>query len=174
MTRRTRHALGFVVLALVLAAPAAARAQQTVIFVRHAERADGGAPAGAQMSATPADPLLSAAGQARAEKLATMLRDAGIKAIYVTEFHRTQDTAKPLASRLHLDVQTVAARETAALVATIKAAHARDVVLVVGHSNTLPDAIKAFGGPAVTIKDDEYDAIFVLNPATGTLTLIRY
>ncbi|HEX5069670.1 MAG TPA: phosphoglycerate mutase family protein [Vicinamibacterales bacterium] len=175
MTQRTRQGLWFAVLALVLAMPAAARAQETVIFVRHAERADGGAGArtGA-MSAAPADPLLSAAGQARAQKLATVLRDANIKAIYATEFHRTQDTAKPLASKLRLDVQAIPARDTAALVVSIKAAHAKDVVLVVGHSNTLPDAIKAFGGPAVTIGDDEYDAIFVLNPVTGTLTLIRY
>jgi broad specificity phosphatase PhoE len=126
------------------------------------------------MAGSTADPLLSAAGQARAEKLATMLRDAGIKAIYASEFHRTQDTAKPLAAKLHLDVQTMAAGDTAALVAAIKSTHSKDVVLVVGHSNTLPDAIKAFGGPAVTIRDDEYDAMFVLTPSTGTVTLIRY
>lgn len=167
--------LACVALALVLAIPAAARAQQTVIFVRHAERADAGAgvPTGG-MSTAPADPLLSAAGQARAERLATMLRDADIKAIYATEFHRTQDTAKPLAAKLHLEVQIVPASDTAKLVSTTKATHAKDVVLVVGHSNTLPGAIKAYGGPAVTIRDDEYDAIFVLNPSTGTLTLIRY
>jgi hypothetical protein len=37
-----------------------------------------------------------------------------------------------------------------------------------------PAAIKALGGPAVTMRDDEYDAIYVLNPATGACTLIRY
>jgi broad specificity phosphatase PhoE len=170
---RIRHRIVLAAIAASFWLPAAAHAQQTVIFVRHAERADGGANSGA-MAGAPADPLLSAAGRARAERLATMLRDAGIKAIYATEFHRTQDTAKPLASTLHLTVQTVAAKDTAVLVATIKKEHARDVVLVVGHSNTLPDAIKALGGPAVTIADDEYDAIFVLNPASGALTLIRY
>jgi broad specificity phosphatase PhoE len=172
MTRSRSHRLA-IALALALAVPATAYAQQTVILVRHAERADAGAPAGAMAGST-ADPLLSAAGQARAEKLATMLRDAGIKAIYATEFHRTQDTAKPLAAKLHLDVQTMAAGDTAALVAAIKSTHSKDIVLVVGHSNTLPDAIKAFGGPAVTIRDDEYDAMFVLIPSTGTVTLIRY
>ena len=164
--------LALAVFALLVGAPGVARAQQTLIFVRHAERADAGAPSA--MSTAPADPLLSALGQARAERLAMMLRDSGIKAIYATEFHRTQDTAAPLASKLHLTVQTVPASDTAALVAKIKGDHARDVVLVVGHSNTLPDAIKAFGGPPVTIGDQEYDAIFVLNPASGTLTLIRY
>jgi len=153
--------------------PVAAQAQQMVIFVRHAERADGGTGTGA-MTGAPADPLLSAAGQARAEKLAAMLADAGIKAIYATEFHRTQDTGKPLASKLGLKVETVAASDTAALAAKIRTDHARDVVLVIGHSNTVPAAIKAIGGPAVTMRDDEYDAMFVLSPATGGFTVIRY
>jgi hypothetical protein len=47
-------------------------------------------------------------------------------------------------------------------------------VLIVGHSNTIPEAIKAFGGPGVKIADDEYSAIYVLSPATGAITLIRY
>jgi len=173
MTATPYRSLAAVAFVMLLALPKVAHAQQTVIFVRHAERADAGAPAGA-MSAAPADPLLSAAGQARAERLATMLRDSGIKAIYATEFHRTQDTARPLASRLNLTVQNIPAKDTAALVAKVKADHARDVVLVVGHSNTVPDLIKAFGGPVVTIGDEEYDAIFILNPASGALTLIRY
>lgn len=170
MSVKTTLVAAFVAALLV---PIAAQAQQMVIFVRHAERADGGAgmtPAGG----APADPLLSAAGQARAEKLATMLADAGIKAIYATEFHRTQDTGKPLASKLGLKVESIAANDTAALVARIRADHARDVVLVIGHSNTLPAAIKAMGGPAITMRDDEYDAIFVLNPSTGGFTLFRY
>jgi broad specificity phosphatase PhoE len=160
-------------LALLVLAPAAAAAQSLVIFVRHAERADGGAQAQA-MTSKPADPLLSAAGEARAAKLAMMLADAGIKAIYASEFRRTQDTGKPLAAKLGLSVQAVAARDAAVLVAKIKAEHPRDVVLVIGHSNTIPEAIKAFGGPAVKMGDDEYNAIYVFAPSTGALTLIRY
>jgi broad specificity phosphatase PhoE len=163
------------VVAIVLAAllvPAVASAQQTIIFVRHAERADGGA--GAGMGAAPADPALSAAGEARAARLAAMLADAGIKAIVATEFRRTQDTGKPLAAKLGLTVEVVPAKDTAGLVAMVKRDHASDVVLVIGHSNTLPDLIKAFGGRAITMRDDEYDALYVLSPGTGALTLIRY
>ena len=122
----------------------------------------------------PADPLLSAAGEARAQKLATMLADSGIKAIFATEFQRTQDTGKPLAAKLGLTVQSIPARTPPALVAKLKTDHAKDVVLVIGHSNTMPAAIKAFGGPAITMRDDEYDAMYVFNPATGAVTLIRY
>jgi broad specificity phosphatase PhoE len=145
-----------------------------IVFVRHAERADGGAGAGAMTSPAPADPLLSAAGQARAARLAGMLTDAGIKGIYATEFHRTQDTGKPLAAKLGIPVQSIPANDTAALVAAIRKDHAKDVVLVIGHSNTVPVLIKAFGGPAITMRDDEYDAMYVLQPATGAWTVIRY
>jgi hypothetical protein len=169
---RARTLIAVALLAL-LVVPAVAHAQQTVIFVRHAERADGGATTMAP-GAPPADPLLSAAGQARAAKLATMLADAGIKGIYATEFRRTQDTGKPLATKLGLTVQAIAGKDTAGLVAKVKAQNAKDVVLVIGHSNTVPDAIKAFGGPVVTMRDDEYDAMYILTPATGAITLIRF
>lgn len=163
-----------VALTLVLAsAPTIALAQQTVFVVRHAERADGGAPSGA-MAGAPADPPLSAVGEARAAKLATMLADAGIKAIYATEFRRTQDTAKPLAAKLNLKVEVMPSKDTAALVAKIKREHPNDVVLVVGHSNTVPEIVKAFTGKVVTMSDEEYTAMFVLTPAAGTIALIRW
>jgi broad specificity phosphatase PhoE len=159
-----------IALVVLLLAPSLASAQQLVIVVRHAERADGGA-----MSATKqTDPLLSGEGEARAKRLATMLRESGIAAIYATEYKRTQDTAKPIAERLGLKVQSHKAQDTAGLVAMLKAAHAKDVVLVVGHSNSMPDVIKALGGPAIKIPDDEYDTIYFLVPATGTLSKIRY
>lgn len=168
---------GVVVVSLVLSAgaalvPAVATAQKLVIAVRHAERADGGA--GAGMTGAAADPLLSPEGEARARRLAAMLADAGITAIYATEFRRTQDTAKPVAERLGLAVRTTPARDTGALVAALSKAHANDVVLIVGHSNTVPALIKALGGPDVTIADDEYSALLVLVPSTGVLTKIRY
>ena len=149
-------------------------AQQTVIFVRHAERADGGAGSPNAMTGAPADPSLSDAGAARAARLATMLADAGVKGIYTSEFKRTQETAKPLASKLGLAIEVVPSRDAAGLAAKIKAAHARDTVLIIGHSNTIPDLVRAFGGPAFKIADDEYSGIYILTPSTGTLTLIRY
>jgi len=153
--------------------PAVASAQQMVIFVRHAERADGG-PAAGTMTGAPADPLLSPAGQARATRLAAMLADSGIRAIFATEFHRTQDTGKPLAAKLGIEVQSIPANDATGLVAKVRASNPKDVVLIIGHSNTVPAAIKALGGPTITMRDDEYDAIYVLNPVTGACTLVRY
>ena len=117
---------------LLVTAPATASAQKLVIVVRHAERADGGA--GASMSGAPADPLLSAEGEARAAKLATMLADSGITAIVVTEFRRTLDTSKPIAAKLALTPEVVKSADTSGLLSRLKTNHANDVVLVVGHS----------------------------------------
>ena len=139
-----------------MAGPAAAAAQTLVIAVRHAERADGGA--GAQpMAGAPADPLLSQAGEARAARLAGLLADSGITAIFTTEFRRTQDTAKPLAAKLGLTPIVVKGTDTADLLARLKSSHANDIVLVVGHSNTLPAIVKGLTGRNVTIADSQYD-----------------
>jgi broad specificity phosphatase PhoE len=170
MTHRQRLTVGLMAL-LWLAVPAAAVAQKLVFVVRHAERADAGSATATTMGA---DPLLSALGGARAARLATMLADSGIKAIFCTEYRRTQDTAKPLAAKLGLTVQSLPAADTAGLITKIKTGHAADVVLVVGHSNTVPAILKAFGGPEVTIGDNEYDNLFVVVPATGAMTRIRF
>ncbi len=155
---------------LVSIAPAPASAQQLVYLVRHAERADGGSMAATAQT----DPLLSDVGKARAERLAVMLAEAGITAIYATQYHRTRDTGQPLATKLGLIVQTHPSRDTPGLVAKLKASHANDIVLVIGHSNSVPDAIKALGGPEFTMADDEYGTLFVLVPATGALSRIRF
>ena len=162
--------VSFVFFVSFVVVPAVASAQKLVIAVRHAERADGGS--GTSMSQT--DPLLSAEGEARAKRLASMLADAGITAIYVTEYKRTQDTAKPLAQKIGVEVRSRKAQDSAGLAATLKAEHVKDVVLIIGHSNTLPNVIKAMGGPELTIPDAEYDTIYIFVPATGTVTKIRY
>lgn len=159
------------VLAMTLI-PAIASAQKVVILTRHAERADSQATM-TTMTGAPADPELSDAGKARAQKLATMLVDAGITAMFTTEFIRTKNTAAPLAARLNLTPDVVTAAQTAAMIDKIKT-HANETVFVVGHSNTVPAIIKALGGPDVTIGDAEYDNLFIYVPATKTLTRIRY
>lgn len=157
---------------LSLTLPVPAAAQQLVYLVRHAERADGGAATGSMTSET--DPPLSKAGEERAARLAAMLVDARVTAIYATEYRRTQDTAKPLAARLGLKVLSNPARDGDALIAKLKKDHAADVVLLVGHSNSIPALIKALGGQEITIRDDEYDNLFVVVPATRTVSRIRY
>jgi broad specificity phosphatase PhoE len=128
-----------------------AAAQSTIFIVRHAEKADSGG----------SDPDLTEAGRGRALSLANMLKDSGISAIYTTELKRTQQTAAPLALLLHLDPAIIPAKETAVLVDKLRAAAGN--ILVVGHGNTIPDLIKAFGiTTPINIAENDYDNLFVL------------
>jgi broad specificity phosphatase PhoE len=154
------------VLGVLLLAPATAAAQKLVLLTRHAERAD-------EPARNEPDPLLSAAGTARAEKLGVMLKDAGIAAIFVTQYRRTQDTAKPLALALRLTPQQTPA-SIEELLGTLKSRHANDVVLLVAHTSTIPGIVQALSGQAVTIADDDYTSLFVIAPAAGTVSRFRY
>jgi phosphohistidine phosphatase SixA len=146
----------------------------TVFVVRHAERADAGAPnAGGMMSAT--DPPLSAAGQARARSLATILRDAGVKRIFSSEYRRTRQTAEPLASASGIEIVAVSAEDTPGLLRQLQSPS--DRALVVGHSNTVPRILRALGvKEPVTIADDEYDNLFVVfrHNAGAELLKLKY
>ena len=127
-----------------------AKAQTTVFIVRHAEKADSSK-----------DPDLSEAGNARAKALASMLRDAGIARIFATEFKRTQQTAAPLAKMLGLEVKSLAANDSTKLVAALRDETGK--ALVVGHTNTIPDLIKALGiTTPIAIGENEYDDLFVV------------
>ena len=72
--------------AMLFTVPASA---QAVFVVRHAEKA----------SETERDPVLSAAGEARAAALDSALADVRIAAIIVTPYHRTRATAAVVARR---------------------------------------------------------------------------
>lgn len=137
-----------------------AAAQPLVFVVRHAERADGTSGGSVMMAS---DPELSDAGRARADALAALLRDAGITAIFATEFKRTQQTAAPLARALKIDPTLVSSRDTGKLAELVR--QSKGAVLVVGHSNTVPEILAALGAKTpVTIGDSEFDNLFVVSP----------
>ncbi len=142
---------GLVVSLLLLASALIAIARPIVIVVRHAEKAanDGN------------DPSLSPAGRTRAEALAVLVKDAGITAIFTSEFKRTQETAAPLATALGITSTVVPAKETAMLVAKLHELHGN--ALVVGHGNTIPDLVKALGiETPVDVAEDDYTELFVV------------
>ena len=142
---------------LVLAASGPALAQQAVFVVRHAEKADQSD-----------DTALSAAGRRRAVALADLLRSAGVTHVITSEFQRTQQTAAPTATARGLTAEHVPAKDLAALVAKLRAAGPDAVVLVVGHSNTIPPMLTALGWPNdIALQDREYDDVFVLVPRDG-------
>lgn len=149
--------------ALVVATSSATAQPATVILVRHAERA--AAPAN--------DPVLTDAGMARAHALRAVLADAGVSAVVATQYQRTQLTARPLVDSLKLDVTIVRAgaplqAHLDSVAAAVRRHPAGSVVLVVGHSNTIPGIIAALGGPRMPdLCDGQYSSLFVLNIAGG-------
>jgi 2,3-bisphosphoglycerate-dependent phosphoglycerate mutase len=164
-----RHVLAALV--LVVSSAVAVAAEPVIFLVRHAERADTGM-ASAKMAG--ADPDLSAAGMARAKALAAMLKDARITAVVTTEYKRTRQTGEPAASAAGLSLTVIESKNTAAAIEKLKSAQGN--VLIVGHSNTVPELLKGLGvTEPVTIAEDEFDALFVVTRgAPPTLVRLRY
>ncbi|MCP3728922.1 histidine phosphatase family protein [Sphingomonas sp. MG17] len=90
------------------------------------------------------DPDLLPAGTARADKLAKWFRGKKLAAIYVSDFKRTRQTAAPLAAIRGIVPEPYDPRDTPAIVARARAAG--KPVLIVGHSNTVPDLVQQLGG----------------------------
>jgi broad specificity phosphatase PhoE len=139
----------------------------TVILVRHAEKNEDKAIA---------DPELIETGRARADELARMLAPAGIKAIYVTPYHRTRQTAAPLAKALGVEAVEVKTGATYAkeIAERIRKEHAGQTVLVVGHSNSTQQVIKELGiADAPFIPETDYDNFFVVTLVGDSATLLK-
>lgn len=134
-----------------------------VVVVRHAEK-----------GATPADdPPLSAEGTVRAQALATLFRDVPATAVVVTPRRRTAETAAFVAQARGLTPEPIgfgaSMNDHVNGVASAVRRNAGGVVLVVGHSNTVPMIVHALGGPHMAdLCDAQYSQLFVLQlPAEG-------
>ena len=133
-----------------------ARATTVVVVVRHAET---------EVSTDP-DPGLSVDGRERAARLAKMLSQArpvrGIDAIFASELKRTQQTVTPLSETLALPLNVVPAATWNDLPRKILRSHRGEYVLVAGNSTTVPELIETLSGEKVELREDEYDAMFIL------------
>lgn len=168
--RRLQIWLVYTAIAVGLAWFFESQATTTMIFVRHAEKAER--PGG--------DPGLSAAGQRRVSELTRQLVDAdvvaGVDAIYVTQYRRTQETAQPLADALDLPIHRYDRSDTEAILETILKRHKGKIILVVAHSDTLPALIANLGASKKVppIAADEYDNIYIISiPWFGKTKTIR-
>jgi phosphohistidine phosphatase SixA len=149
-----------VLLFIALVAAAAwlfdARATTVVFVVRHAEAEVG----------NDADPPLSVDGRERAARLAKMLSKAqpvrGLDAIFASEFRRAHQTVTPLSETLALPVNVVPSATWADLAKRITREHRGEYVLVAGNTNNIPQLVQALSGESVSLREDEYDAMFVV------------
>ena len=174
--RRRRRRIQIIIIYTAIAVGLAwffeSQATTTVIFVRHAEKA-----------AEPADnPGLSNAGKRRAAELARQLVDAdvipglGVDAVYSTPFRRTEETAKPVADALGLPVISYDAADTELFIEDLVREYKGKIILVVGHSNTVPEMIGEMGASknVPPIAENEYDNIYIVSiPWFGKTKTIR-
>ncbi len=126
-----------------------------IFIVRHAEKETG------------SDPLLTAAGNKRAGDLLRILQNEGIQKIYVSNYRRTQNTADSLRLQLKIDTVHYTADTVCDKLINAIMEH-RDfgkTILIIAHSNTIPQIIRKFGvsdHPYGDIPDKEYDNLFLI------------
>jgi phosphohistidine phosphatase SixA len=136
----------------------------TVFLVRHAEKD----------TAPRENPPLTEQGKRRSEALARALKEANIKAIYTSQFLRTQQTAEPLGRllgvtpasiELKMDSRNQGQVSEQSLKEIVDKIHARagESALVVGHSNTIPEVIRMLGANETpAIDEKQFDDLFVV------------
>jgi phosphohistidine phosphatase SixA len=161
-------ALATMIVLLTFQAPAQhAPATQLVILVRHAEKA----------SCTDRDSVLSKRGRIRAEALAGALQDTAVKRIVTTEFKRTQETAGPLAQKFGIAPLTIAREKNPNHVQHVVEAvvsQRPDTVVVVAHSDSVPEIIKELRGPTLSdLPANRYSALFVATLGADATQLVR-
>ena len=157
LTRRnTLAALSFLALGACASGPPAPP-ETTIYLVRHAEKQAGD------------DPDLTVVGRARADILSRELQDAGLTEIWSTNTKRTIETAKPASNRTGLPVQIYDAGRQEAFARRLAGTPGN--ILVVGHSNTIPDLVGLLGGKPGTpiVEATEYDRLYVVTVTRGRI-----
>ena len=116
------------------------------------------------------DPDLTPEGQRAAAILASWFREERPAAIFVSQFKRSGRSAAPLAARLGLTPIVYDPADTPGLIARVRATPGP--VLIVGHSNTVPDIVEQLGGtrPAALVHEDFGD-IWRVGPDGATTRL---
>lgn len=140
------------------------------ILLRHAEKENVGT-----------DPDLTSAGKLRAEELKRLLGNVHVDNIYTTAYNRTRQTAIPLAESKGIVIKEYAPAATFAatqlFINNILAQNQGKVVVIVGHSNTVPEMVKVLSNNTlnVTISETQFDNIFITknSAAAGSVFAVQ-
>jgi broad specificity phosphatase PhoE len=147
------------------------RATTVILVVRHAERNDLESCSPATVKGKPNPTLALTAGQsARAQALGHVGGEAGIAAIYASEFCRSQQTVQPLAAQIGLTVNVVDQFEADgstvnvnSLIDQIWTNNKGQVVLVAGHTSTVPVIVEKLSGVSIAAIDEtDFDNLYVV------------
>ena len=125
------------------------------------------------------DPPLSAEGEERAQRLAQMfgvaLRAGPVDGLYVSDERRAQQTAAPLAERLHRTAVVFSAADARTAAAHALREHSGGTVLIVGSGTTLQQALRELGVEDLAITPgEEADIIYLVSiPSFGHAHVLR-
>lgn len=135
-----------------------------VHLMRHAEKA-----VSADADVVDPDPGLSEVGKASAAALTAWFDGKPLDAIYATHLRRTQQSALPLSAARDLDLRVLPAADTTRLLQRLRERHCGQRVLVVGHSNTVPEIAIGLGAEPFAIEESEYGRVYTVVPESGAM-----
>lgn len=139
-----------------------ARGITTVILVRHAER---------DTLFAGTDQPLSAVGILRAKELARVVGDVKFDAIYTTRWARTRQTALPVVAAANDSIRLMDGTDFRAQAEMLRTKHAGQTVLVVGHSDSVPQLVWALTGVETPpLGHLEYDTLWMVTIAPDGAT----
>lgn len=105
---------------------------------------------------------LNSCGQKRAKNLADMIEKAPISAIYTSNKHRSIQTAEPLIKRLHSSIEHKKIDSPQKIAEDILSNYRGKNVLVIHHSNTVPQIIQTLSNEIVDMIR-EFDDFYIVN-----------
>lgn len=120
-----------------------------VYLIRHAEKQKGD------------NPELTEAGVERAQRLAEYLSAEPIVEVWSTDFKRTPATSKPIADTHGLEIELYEPNHTYRM--ADRARSKEGVVVIVGHSNTIPKIASAFrneGEEDSDFSEADYESLY--------------
>ena len=137
--------------------PASHPGSTTILIVRHAEKASDAE-----------DSPLTETGILRAQALVRAAEDAGVSAIYSSQFRRSIDTARPLSDRIGVAITEVPVNLASPgdygelLAKQIIEKYRGQTIVVVGHSNTIASIIEGLARREAPVDNIEYSDMFIV------------
>jgi broad specificity phosphatase PhoE len=130
-------------------------AQEAVFVIRHAEQ---------ELTGT-VDAGLLPEGRERATDWATILRPSRIDLVVTTEIQRSRDTGAIIAEALEVPRVEFSRGASSSIAEFLRENYPEDVVLVVGHSETIPKLLRSFGyADTFPISRSAYGWLFIVTP----------
>ena len=138
-----------------LLASSSVNAQEAVFVIRHAEQEHiGGVDAG-----------LLPEGRERAADWATILRPSGLDLVVTSEIKRSRSTGTIIAETLEVPRVEFSRGASSGIAEFLRENYPEDVILVVGHSETIPILLRSFGySDTFPISRSAYGWLFIVTP----------